>query len=204
MADIPSPKIESVMARYLEPHRHYHSLPHPKAMMRHLETIRGEILDWPGIVAATWWHDSIYDPSRNDNEERSAQLLRVDLNGLVPSEVIEFASAAILATAKHTLPEGLSRDVENDVAIFLDVDMSILAAPGAVYDQYEAGIAAEYVPVYGIDAYRKGRIHVLGAFLERARIFLTDRFYTSWEDAARRNVERAIIALETASGTNRR
>lgn len=56
--------------RHLEPHRHYHALPHVAAM---LAAGRAFPLDDVQTMAV-WFHDAIYDPRSSTNEEDSAVL----------------------------------------------------------------------------------------------------------------------------------
>jgi len=62
-----------------------------------------------------------------------------------------------------------------------------------VFDDYERGIAAEYVPVHGTDAYRAGRAAFLRTLLKRPRLFLTDRFDAALHAPARANIARALM-----------
>lgn len=115
--------------------------------------------------------DVVYEPSRHDNEERSAEALRERLGRLVPEAVLASAELMILA-ARRNEPTG-----DPDADLFLDLDLSILAAPWPEYARYAEGVMREYVPIHGEDAYRRGRVELfLRPMLARGRVFLTERF----------------------------
>ena len=94
----------------------------------------------------------------------------------------------ILLTARHGALEPAA--VGADTAHFLDCDTAILAAPPAEFDAYDAGVAAEYRRVPA-DAFRAGRRAFLTGLLARPRIFLSNRFHTRLDAAARANLARA-------------
>ncbi|MGI4796157.1 MAG: hypothetical protein ACRYG8_19290, partial [Janthinobacterium lividum] len=92
-------------------------------------------------------------------------------------------------------PPGLPNILRDDTATFLDLDMAVLGAGPADYDAYEAGIATEYVPVHGLDAFRVGRAAFLRAMLGRGRLFHTERFHCRLDAAARANLQRGLRNL---------
>ena len=187
----------ALRARLAEPHRAHHGQSHIDSMLRGMQALPA--LSHPAAMElAIWYHDAILDPAARDNEERSAALLRADLSGLVHPQVIGIAAEMIRLTAGHALPPDLPPDWPDnwreDVALFLDLDLAILGAPQPEYDAYERGIAAEYEPVHGRDAYRAGRAAFLRGLLARPRLFLTDRFHGALDRAARDNITRALAS----------
>ena len=70
-----STKREFLVRAYSEPHRHYHNLAHVHDCLNYLATLRDlSARERQTLEHAIWWHDAIYEPSRSDNEERSADL----------------------------------------------------------------------------------------------------------------------------------
>lgn len=63
---------ENIIERYNEPHRFYHNLDHIRFMIA--EANRKRILT-NELFLAIIFHDIIYDPKSNDNEEKSVELL---------------------------------------------------------------------------------------------------------------------------------
>ena len=66
---------DELVAAYTAPGRHYHNLAHIEdclaalARVDDLSAAEREIL-----TQAIWWHDVVYDATRTDNKELSAQL----------------------------------------------------------------------------------------------------------------------------------
>jgi predicted metal-dependent HD superfamily phosphohydrolase len=85
-------------------------------------------------------------------------------------------------------------DVDSDSAVLLDSDLAILSAEERRYTRYANDIRREYSWVDD-NAYRAGRTKVLQAFLDRARIYRTERMFAVAEAAARRNLRAEIEQL---------
>jgi len=161
-----------LVAQYSGPARHYHGLGHVARMLDEAEAL--PFSDHDAVELAILFHDVVYEPSRRDNEERSAEALRERLGGVVPEAVLAYAESMVLATRRHE-PTG-----DADADLFLDLDLSILAAPWPEYARYAEGVMREYVPIHGEDAYRRGRVELfLRPMLARGRVFLTERFAAS-------------------------
>lgn len=199
---LPEKARRALRRRYREPWRLYHGEGHLDDLLRQLGGLRPAFADPLAAEFAVWYHDAVYVPWETGNEAASARLMRTELEALVPEAEfaavlpsVAAAEAMILATERHRVPEGMGGAQAGDCALFLDMDLRILGAGPEVYDRYEAGIAGEYVPVYGEDAYRRGRAKALKGFMERPRLYLTPQF-ASLEPAARGNLSRAIRALE--------
>ncbi|MCR0984263.1 HD domain-containing protein [Roseomonas populi] len=185
----------ALRARLAEPHRAYHGQSHVDAMLRGMAALPGPLAHAAAIELAIWYHDAVYDPAARDNEARSAALLRADLSGLVHPQVIGIAAEMIRLTATHEIPPDLPENWSREVALFLDLDLAVLGADPPGYDAYERGIAAEYEPVHGRDAYRAGRAGFLRALLARPRLFHTDEFHAALDGTARANIRRALEHL---------
>lgn len=183
----PTGLLNGLATRYAEPHRHYHTGAHVRALLHHLSSHLA-LAHAPELVAAAiLFHDAIYDTRRQDNEALSADLARKSLTALRwPKEQVEKVAALVLATAHH---QPSQRDA--DSLLFLDLDLSILGASVEVYDAYRTAIRQEFGWVEA-GAYRAGRSRVLRAFLEREHIFSTPELRRAWEDAARRNLSREL------------
>lgn len=175
---------------YQEAHRAYHGLAHIEALLAGQRAHHALIQDHEAVTLAIWFHDVIYDTSRQDNEERSALLAGEMLAqaGAAPG-LIDSVQRKVRATQRHEWTDG-----DPDTAVFLDLDLAILAVAPQAYDRYASQIAQEYgwVPE---PAYRQGRAKVLQAFLDRPHIYFTPALRAIWEAAARANLERELAAL---------
>jgi predicted metal-dependent HD superfamily phosphohydrolase len=187
-----------LVAAYTAPGRHYHDLRHIEALNSLAAACAEDIADRDAVEAAIWFHDAVYDTRREDNEERSAVLAVERLSGAASAERIARIAAMIRATAGHAKPDYSGGAASQDCALFLDMDLSILGSPEADFDAYEAAVRREYGWVTDAQ-WRQGRRAVLARFLSRPAIFATARFKASHEDAARRNLLRAIARLDAES-----
>ncbi len=194
---LPPALLERLKARYAEAQRHYHTLAHVEALLGHLERHRSLAARPAEIEAAIWFHDVVYDPRRSDNETRSAEVARAELDALDwPPGRVERVAAMVEATRRHQADE---RDA--DTWLFLDFDLSVLAAPAAQYDAYSRAIRAEFAWVPPAD-YHAGRGRVLASFLSRERIYRTPVLQDLWEGAARRNLERELENCRAAEAAS--
>ncbi|KAK0742071.1 hypothetical protein B0T21DRAFT_360597 [Apiosordaria backusii] len=181
---------------YSTPTRHYHSLRHVEALLILLSAHRDKFHDPDAIEAAIWFHDAIYDPlaKGNLNEIQSAELAVSRLSCLVDAGRLDGIRIMIEATATHTVPELPSAEAVADAAMFLDMDLSILGAKEADFDEYEAAVRKEYAHVDD-GAWREGRAAVLERFLEREWIYHSELFRGLLEEKTRANLRRSVERL---------
>ncbi len=161
--------LTELQAGYGDPARHYHTDRHIVSMLKQAADL--DLKDRHAARLAIFFHDLVYDPLRNDNERRSAEVLKERLSGYTAADRLNLASAIIEATAGHQLTG------DHDTDLVLDLDMAILGQPWPVYETYAKGVMAEYLPYIGVAAWRQGRVSLfLDPILARGKIFLTDRF----------------------------
>ena len=175
---------------YEESSRAYHGLCHIRALLKRLSEQRALAKAPLSIELAIWFHDAVYDTTRHDNEEQSAQLAERYLPewGCAPDLVASVASK-VRATQRHEWLDG-----DSDTALFLDLDLSVLAARADVYDSYAEQVAKEYAWVPEV-LYQQGRAQVLAGFLQRDHIYFTPSLRLLWEPAARANLQRELSRL---------
>lgn len=177
---------------YSEPHRAYHNLTHIAECLAQLDYIAGVINppEHGTLEMALWFHDVVYDTRRHDNEEASAAQAETHLTQAgVPIERILQITHLILATKHSATPPA------GDAAWIVDIDLAILGANAARFDEYERQIREEYHWVPEPD-FRKGRTAVLRMFLERDAIYTTPEFHARCETVARENLRRSLGALQ--------
>jgi predicted metal-dependent HD superfamily phosphohydrolase len=185
-----------LQAAYAQPGRFYHSARHIGACLTQLDSHRPLAQRSAEIEIALWFHDAIYDTRRNDNERLSADWAAEYLAGeRAAVDAIARVHALIMAT-RHDAPV---RDP--DQQLLVDVDLGVLGQPARVFDRYDADIRREYhwVPW---PQYVEARRAVLNAFLNRPCIYSTATFVERYEAQARRNIARAIDALDS-TGSDR-
>jgi len=191
---IPDAVLVDLKQRHAEPQRHYHTWAHIEALLGWFGQRRVHLHDPLSVELAILFHDAVYDPTRSDNEAESARLLGdadlPDLDDTVRARALRL----IEATARHEIPEGLDGPDRNDMAEFLDMDLSILGARREVFDAYEDAIRREYAFVPE-DLYREARRGILQRFLERERLYFSDWGRERFEATARVNLAPSIAAL---------
>jgi pantetheine-phosphate adenylyltransferase len=192
---------KELIDRHSEDGRHYHDLSHLAALVSELDATSGVAPEWRvRLIWAIFFHDVIYNPQASDNEERSADLW-IDKAGVLglSESTIRWVDAVIRATKRHELPgpdhpvlrqqpDGL---VKQMMSLFLDMDLAILGAKPGRFDWYEEAISQEYAWVPKI-LYTTKRRSVIGKFLSRPRLFLTDSFAKRYEEQARLNLARVV------------
>lgn len=179
---------DAVLARYAEPHRKYHTLRHLDECFERMGPVRTKA-ERPGeLDLALWYHDAVYDPRASDNEARSADLAAsaMERAGL-PDVARDRVRALIMATRHDALPP------LGDAALLVDVDLGVLAAASARFDEYETEIRAEYAWVPE-STFSSKRREVLRGFTERGRIYSSGVFDDD-EPRARENLARSIARL---------
>ncbi len=179
---------------YTAPDRHYHGLAHIEALLALARQHVSHLSDPAAVEAAIWFHDAIYESTRGDNEERSAQFAVQKLAARVAPDRIERIRKMIEATHTHQVPDTGDEAANRDAALFLDMDLSILGAPDERFDAYEKAVRQEYAWV-AEPSWRSGRAAVLKGFLLRPHIFHTDIFTQTCEAQARKNIERSLERL---------
>jgi predicted metal-dependent HD superfamily phosphohydrolase len=183
----------NLVNHYSEDGRHYHTLTHVKTLLNVADGLRSLAQDFRAVELSIWFHDVIYDPRANDNEERSSDYARRALQELgLPSKIVDRVSELILATITHKPVPG-----DNDVPIVIDADLSPLGADAASFRRDSQAIRKEFYWIAD-EEYRANRVERLGEFLKRERIYLTEQMYASLEASARRNISREIRSLSAA------
>ncbi|MFB9838486.1 HD domain-containing protein, partial [Actinoallomurus acaciae] len=120
-----------LLRRYAEPHRRYHTTEHLADVLDHVDELAGEAADADAVRLAAWFHDAVYDPTRGDNEERSAVLAeRMLADTDLPAATVAEVARLVRLTATHDPAEG-----DRDGAVLCDADLAVLAAPP---DRYAA------------------------------------------------------------------
>lgn len=169
-----------LQSSYSGAQRFYHGIGHIRQMLELAQQQRAAIADWPAFFFAIWFHDLIQQ-NKGNNEELSAALAREYLQPLaVPEAVIAKAEQLILATRTHQY------QTDSEVQLFMDIDLSILAAEPAAYRAYASQCRKEYfLPDF---VYRFGRRRFLHELSEREWIFSSPYFRQHREQVARANI----------------
>ncbi len=185
---------DELLAAYGEAHRRYHGVDHVASVLATLSELTAPRTPTAAARLAAWLHDAVYDPSRFDNEELSAELAVDRLTALgTEGALVEEVRALVLATKRHEVPTTAGPVADLDE--LLDADMAILGSPPATYEAYTAAIRAEYGHLEDV-VFRAGRAAVLRTFLGRPAIFTSAAGAQRFEARARANVAAELDRLD--------
>ena len=174
---------------YAEGHRHYHNQRHVAECLWEFDGARHLVRQAETVELGLWFHDAVYDPRADNNEERSAALAKECLDEAGVSGLISNAVGDLVTATKSHEPGGNA-----DAAVTVDIDLSILGQAEERFLEYEVQIRKEYAWVPKI-IFGPKRAGILEGFLRRERIYKTDWFFDKYEERARRNIEGSIGKL---------
>jgi len=179
---------------YAEPHRRYHDVRHLREVLGHIDNLAPAAQDADLVRLAAWFHDAVYDPTRADNEDASAQVAALTLAALgVPTPRHTAVARLVRLTATHDPGVG-----DDDGAVLCDADLAILGSDAVRYAEYCADVRAEYVAVPD-EAFAVGRAEVLRRLLAREPLFRTPPARSRWEAQARDNMSLELHRLSQAT-----
>ena len=180
---------DDLVARYEEPHRHYHTLEHIAEMLRIVPRLTPAGVDVFPIQLAVWFHDAVYDTHSSTNEFDSGQYALGAMRGWkLPEATVSEVVGLILSTDHRFHDFG---EAPESYRILHDADLAILGAAPARYDRYAADVRKEYAWV-SEEQFRDGRAKILQGFLDRPAIYLTALMSEEGEAAARGNLNREL------------
>ena len=179
-----------VLLRYSEPHRHYHTGQHLAECFEKVQDIIALAEHPAEVLVGLWFHDAIYDTQRHDNELRSADWARSAARQLgVGVDSAQRIHDLIMFTRHSAAPVGV------DAQVLVDADLSILGAPPARFQEYEAQVRSEYAWVPD-EIFRSTRARILKELLGRPHLYSTANFQERYEAQARRNLQQSLKHLE--------
>ncbi len=198
LVPVPEAAKHDLCARLADPARHYHGTAHITLLWqrhRHYGTgLSVQQEPWnTWLACAIAYHDAIYNAARHDNEAASAALWQ-SANPALPPEGIAWVTGTILATANHlaAAPDpGMSEPAWTARMWMLDLDLTPLAEPPAIFDANTEALRREYAHLSDA-AWTAGRAAFLRSIAATPRLFRTPVLYDTFEAAARANFVREV------------
>ena len=180
-----------ITSSYKESQRHYHTLKHLSDLFHQMDQVQHLFKNVPVAAMAIFYHDIVYQPGSQDNEERSAVIAVDALNQLSWKERdIREVAAYIRSTKTHQANTAVLN--HDDLLMFLDIDLSVLGSDWDTYRTYSLNILKEF----GNNAMVKwGRKGFMQSFLRKPQIYQTSYFRNKFETKARENIQREINEL---------
>lgn len=151
----------TLLSMWNESHRSYHSQTHLVDLIDDINEMKSTLSEkeYEKLILCALFHDIIYDPSKFDNEERSAEFFINCCSDKKNPDVLE-VKEMILDTKTHTANNKLS-------SLFNKLDMKVVEGNIEDLKMWESGIKEEFVPVFGLENYKKGRLQFLNSLLDK-------------------------------------
>jgi predicted metal-dependent HD superfamily phosphohydrolase len=189
-----SDHVESVYGRPAYTLREFHNRSHVKAciqdaMAAGLSYSHITPSDMVNMAAALLFHDCVYVPMAQDNEEKSAQAFTGLCDRSVPPQTVAEVQRMILATKTHKADDLPAK-------IICDADMAILGTSWMEFMEYEFGIRKEY-DVVSPDLFFRARKGILKGWLKSCP-FQTDYFEDRYWARAQENIAKLLALPEYA------
>jgi predicted metal-dependent HD superfamily phosphohydrolase len=195
---------EALDCGYSDARRAYHGWEHIAELLEKLDGFHA-LSARPALIAtAVFWHDSVYATQAADGGKRSdLENVRDSAELFLRHTLLNADDAAavhelIMATADHTRAEAKKEHYDGfagDLDLFLDLDLSPLAAPWKTFAANLENIRFEFAWVPEREFYM-GQIGMLERFLKAdARLFRRAETRRKWLAAAKDNLKFCIVAL---------
>lgn len=150
----------TILSMWNESHRFYHNQNHLLDLINQInenKTFFSE-KEYEMLLITSLFHDCIYDPTSQENEEKSADFFINCCSDKSNPDILKIKQM-IIDTKSHNTSDKLSSK-------FNEFDMKIVERN---YDQlleWENGIHEEY-KIYGNDLYKKGRLSFLESIIDK-------------------------------------
>lgn len=189
-------KLQGLLSRYNERHRHHHTFEHIQEKFGELLEHQDEVSDPLVLGFADLYHDAFNDPFAppGRDEYLSSILAQDELEPVYGWRTAAKVGYFVAATATHK-----ERENESDLNFFLDTDLSVLGSEPERYDRYANNIAREYEDVVPVGVYIPSRISVLQKLSTRSLglgVYTTEVMREKYEHQAQENIAREISLLQ--------
>lgn len=176
-----------LLARWNEPHRHYHCATHLLAVLEALDVLT-EHKAPREVVLAAWFHDAVYNGTAAD-EEDSAVLAQQCLDDVVPPENAAEVARLVRLTATHG-----PTPMDEAGHLLCDADLSILGGTSEEYSRYVSSVRLDYAHIPD-PLFNRGRAAVLHQLLTLDPLFHTAQGRALWAERAQQNLTAELTQL---------
>ena len=151
--------INTILSMWNESHRSYHNLNHLNDLISQINENKSKFSEkeYEKLMLAAIFHDVVYDPSSQTNEEDSANFLIECAVDKTNADILD-VNQMILDTKTHNSTTKLSESFNN-------YDMNIVERDFDQLLEWENGISEEYKS-YG-EQYKEGRLKFLESLLDK-------------------------------------
>ncbi len=195
-AGLPPSARDKALDLMAAPGRYYHGIGHLGVLWRrHEHFVQGSAFCAPVpnrlVACAIVFHDAIYDPTRGDNELRSAALWRDMAPADLAAEQVAWVTTTIEATADHLACTDAGSELARLRLWMLDLDLTPLGAPPAVFTRNTTALRQEFAHLDEAEWGRR-RVAFLRTMQAAPRIFRSAPLAAAFEDQARQNIAQAL------------
>lgn len=150
--------VKTLLSMWNESHRSYHNLDHLNDLISQINESKSNFSEkeYEKLIISALFHDIVYDPLKEDNEEKSAEFLMECAINKDDKDILEIRQT-ILDTKNHQETNELSK-------YFNEFDMNIVERNFDELLKWEKGISEEYSH-YG-EFYKVGRIKFLESLMD--------------------------------------
>ncbi len=179
-----------LIVKYSEGHRRYHGVEHIKALLAAWDLVKDQVDPdlHPIIETAIFYHDSVYDPVRRDNEEESYQLFKRDFGSVFDG----FYLGEVADCIRGTVHDGTLDHDAIAARWVADIDLLSLSLIPELFDRNSAMIKFEYShhPDFSETWWRDGQVKFLSSMLNRPFLFYNEVYKGETGRAAYENLTR--------------
>lgn len=172
--------VNAVFNLYNAENRFYHTHKHIIYIFKNVEVNDVYLCDVGKAII--FFHDVIYNPGKNHNEENSAMIFSTLLREFVSEDFIFKVSTGIKETAKF-----LQDETNQKYHKILDLDLMGLASPWDDFVASSKDIENEFRTVFSLEEYLNGRLNFIDIMLKKESIYKTE-FFSCLEERARYNL----------------
>ena len=167
---------------YGEPQRVYHTLNHIRHCLKHFSRVRDRLHDADALELAIWFHDVIYVPGANDNEQLSADCFMQMTENSFEVSLRNRVYDLIMVTL-HCCNE-----INDDDAKFMvDIDLSSFGMPWEQFIKDSENVRKELPDVSDAEFYPR-QCAFSKSLLDKPQFFQSDYFFRHFEAQARKNL----------------
>ncbi|KAM3718778.1 Protein ViaA [Dirofilaria immitis] len=137
--------------------RSFHNLKHLNDMFQLFDKYKDKLQEQTATAFAIFFLHAVHDLKKNNNAERSAELLQQFLSETT-FDLENYSRKLILGSGKHCTDAHLTPDTygEGDIHFLLDFDIAFLGVDEIEYDMHSKNIRNEYDHLND-DQYRQQR-----------------------------------------------
>ncbi len=173
---------QQLIQAYNEPGRFYHTLGHIECCLGLFEDVEDIANNADALALSIWFHDAIYEPGANDNEQRSADWFMEITKNNFDDDLRNLVYTHIIATL-HCNAEIKDRDSR----LMIDIDLSSFGMPWRTFLHDSENVRKE-LPHLTNDEFYPKQCAFSQSLLEKSRFFQSEYFFEHYEAQARKNL----------------